>query len=140
MQIVCLNCGKPNRVTPERLEPGISCERCRKALLKPDATGVTDEQLRSSIRDDELPLLVDFWAPWCKPCRSMAASVSATARKTVGQYRILKLNTDEYPKTANRHHVKSLPTLVLFRRRKEIARITGVKTQKQILQWLENST
>ncbi len=136
MQLLCFNCGKVNRLATEQIEPGVPCQQCRKALIKPEATNLSDEQLRNAIREDQLPLVVDFWAPWCAPCRSMAAAVTASAKRTVGELRFAKLNTDDYPAIAKRHHVKSLPTLVLFRRRKEVSRLTGAKTQKQILQWI----
>ncbi len=136
MQLVCFGCGKINRIGSNDIEEGIPCQQCHKSLLKPDPSSLSDEILANVILNDQMPILVDYWAPWCKPCRSMAAAFSSAAQKSTLKARFIKLNTDEFPSIANKHRVKSLPTLVLFLRRREVARMNGSQSQKQILQWL----
>jgi thioredoxin 2 len=91
-----------------------------------------DEELKASV-----PVLVDFWAPWCGPCRWVSPAVEAMARKKAGRLKVVKLNIDNAPALAERYEIRGIPALVLFRDGREAARLAGAVPQPQLEEWLE---
>ena len=112
----CSSCGGINRVSPTRLQAGPKCGRCSKPL---DTTGrpqeVDDAQLAALIQRSPVPVLVDFWAPWCAPCRMVAPRLEALAQKYAGRLFVAKVDTDRHQQTASALNVRSIPTLGIWK-------------------------
>jgi thioredoxin 2 len=131
--IACPNCGTKNRVRPN--PTGVPrCTVCHTLLpWIVDATPASfDEELRASV-----PVLVDFWAPWCGPCRMVSPLVERLGRDHAGRLKVVKLNVDEAPELSERYEIRGIPLLVLFRDGSEVDRLVGAAPQEQLSRWLE---
>ena len=135
--IRCTSCGATNRVTPDKGQP--VCGQC-KAPLGGDAHPVTltDESFAREVEQSPLPVLVDFWAAWCGPCRMIAPVVEQLAGELSGRVRVAKLNVDENKQTAARFGVRSIPTLLVFKDGREVDRIVGALPRQAILDKLKS--
>ena len=116
---VCSQCGAKNRVPAERAAETPRCGRCHTVLPAAAATDrpvvVTDQTFQVEVAQATLPVLVDFWAPWCGPCRAVAPMLEQVARERAGRLKIVKVNVDENPALSSRFSIRSIPTLALFR-------------------------
>jgi thioredoxin 2 len=130
--IICPNCGKRNRI---RASPsGVPrCSVCKTLLpwIVEAGPATFDEELNSSV-----PVLVDFWAPWCGPCRMVSPLVERLGREHAGRLKVVKLNIDEAPAISERYQVRGIPLLVLFRDRSEVDRLVGAVPHPQLREWL----
>jgi len=123
--IRCSACGKWNRIDARRASNKPKCGVCGTPLELDHPVKVDDETFDRVISGTDLPVLVDFYADWCGPCKMMAPAVEELARTTVGQDLIAKLDTDASPKTATRYQIRGIPTTIVFRGGKEVKRQTG---------------
>lgn len=136
MLISCPHCQATNRVPAERLGDDPSCGRCGHALLPDHPVELTDASFASVTGKTELPVVVDIWAPWCGPCRMMAPQFAQAAAQMKGRAMFAKLNSDAHPQASDRLGVRSIPTMVVFRGGREVARISGAMNAQQIVQWV----
>ena len=133
---VCPHCQTINAVDPARVSQTPVCAKCQTSLLPGHPLELTDHTFERFIARSSLPILVDFWAPWCGPCKMMAPAFAKAAAALHGQVVLAKLNTEEHQRIAGRLRIQSIPTLILFRNGAETARTAGAMQEGQILAWV----
>lgn len=136
LHIPCPHCRSLNRVPATRLGEGPNCGRCHAPLFtgQPIALTAVDFDLQASQAD--IPLVVDFWAPWCGPCRMMAPAYEQAAKALEPQVRLAKVNTEEQPALAARFGIVSIPTLIIFHGGRELGRQPGAMDAQGIVRWV----
>jgi thioredoxin 2 len=137
----CPSCGKKNRVLWSRLDREARCGSCG-AALTPIAEPVEVDQgapLDALLRESALPVLVDFWAPWCGPCKMVAPEIAKVAGRNAGQILVVKVNTDVDPAVGSAHRIQSIPTMAVFADGREVARTMGARPAAGIESFLQQS-
>lgn len=132
---VCPACGAVNRVLTGRLDSGPVCGKCRGVLLSPHPVALSRANFDSFIAKSGLPVLVDFWAPWCAPCRSMAPAFEQAAAMLHPRVILAKCNTEEEQQLAAGLGIQGIPTLILFQGGRETARVSGARNATDIVAW-----
>jgi thioredoxin 2 len=133
--VACPHCGAKNRVPTPRLGDDPVCGRCSRTLLDGHPVELTDANFDQVVAASELPVVVDFWAPWCGPCRQMAPQFEQAAGSLKGKALLVKVNSDDNPRTAGRFGIRSIPTLLKLRSGAEVARVAGARPAAQIVQF-----
>jgi thioredoxin 2 len=137
-QIVCPHCHTANIVPEGRLGDQPRCGKCHEELFTGHPAGLNAASLDRHINRSQIPLLVDFWAPWCQPCLMMAPAFEEAAGRLEPQVRLAKLNTEDEQMVGARFAIRSIPTMVLFRDGKEIARTSGAMMAGDIERWVRS--
>ena len=136
LHIVCPHCTTTNRVPVARAGSGPKCGKCRKALFDGHPVELDEASFERHIAANDLPVVVDFWAPWCGPCRSMAPEFEKAAGMLEPAARLVKVNTEVAQNLAQRFNIRSIPTMTLFRGGREIARQSGAIGATAIASWV----
>ena len=136
IEAVCPHCGAVNRIPAARVGDAPSCGRCGGPVFTGAPVELTERDFDRFAGRNDLPVVVDFWAPWCGPCRAMAPQFEQAARRLSGRVLFAKVNSDDEPALAQRFAIRSIPTLVLLQGGRELRRASGAMTAGQLEQWL----
>lgn len=137
LHIVCPHCNTVNRVAVDRLGDGAKCGRCKQALFTAHPVELDASGFQQHIQRNGIPVVVDFWASWCGPCRMMAPAYEQAARQLEPAVRLAKLNTEENQHVAAQFGIRSIPTLAIFKNGREIARQAGAMDSGSIVRWVD---
>ncbi len=137
LHVVCPHCHTTNRVQGEDLAKRPTCGRCHEALFSGHPQNLGAAEFDRHVTRSDLPVLVDFWAPWCGPCRMMAPAFEQAAAQLEPKVQLVKLNTDDAPGVGARLNIRSIPTLGLFIGGREVARQAGAMSAGDIVRWTQ---
>lgn len=139
-KLTCLSCGAINAVPADRIAAAPKCGVCGDKLVTGKVKDADLATVQKATKNDGMPIIVDLWAPWCGPCRTMAPEFSKAALELKTDVRFAKVNTDDNPKATQRYNVRGIPTILLFKGGKEIARQSGVMRSAELVRWIRART
>ena len=137
--IPCASCNSLNRIPNERLTDAPICGKCRAALLPEHPIELNASNFARVVQKSDLPVVVDFWAPWCGPCKMMAPTFAQAAQTFQGKAILAKLNTEDFPALGGQFNIRSIPSLLVFRNGKERARQAGALDAGRLQQYIEQN-
>lgn len=136
--VVCSHCGTVNRVKTERIGHRPTCAKCKERLFTGASITLNEGNFDKQTTRNDSPIVVDFWAAWCGPCKMMAPAFEQAAAELEPSVRFGKLNTEEVPSIAGRYSITGIPTLIMFHHGKEKARQSGAMNREQLVQWVRS--
>ncbi len=140
IQVVCPHCATTNRVERGRLADRPKCGKCKQALFYSSPIELTAENFARNVSNHEIPMIIDFWAPWCGPCKMMAPIFQQAAAQLEPNFRLGKVNTETEPNIARQFGIQSIPTTVLLKNGKEIARQIGAMDLRTLVSWARSNS
>jgi len=136
INVVCPHCLKVNRVPKKESYKKANCGYCKNSLLDNQPIEANAQSFNHIIQNSDLPIVVDFWAPWCGPCRMMAPAFKEASMAMPLKAQFVKVNTEENPQLSAQFGIRSIPTMILFKNAQEIDRVSGALSSEQIRQWI----
>ena len=136
VNVVCPHCLKVNRIPKKESYAKANCGECKKSLLESQPISVDADKLGTLIANSDIPVVVDFWAPWCGPCLQMAPAFEKAALAMPLQAQFVKVNTDEEQALGAQYGIQSIPTLIVFKNGKEIDRLSGALDASRLQSWI----
>jgi len=136
MHLVCPHCNATNRVPSDKLQAELNCGKCQAPLLTAHPDILAEAAFNAQLAKSELPMVVDFWAPWCGPCRMMAPAYEKVSQDMQGKARFVKVNTEDEQGLAAKYNIRSIPTLAVFAGGREIARQPGAMSAPDLARWV----
>ena len=137
LHIVCAHCGATNRLPATRLQEKPNCGKCHQPVFSGKPLVLDEAGFRHHIQRNDVPVLVDFWAQWCGPCKMMAPAFAQAAAQLEPGMRLAKVDTEQAPMLSQQLNIRSIPTLILFRQGKEVARQAGAMSAADIVRWAQ---
>ena len=137
LHIVCPDCASVNRLPSARLTQGPRCGKCKNMLFSGHPVELTSATFERHLSRSDIPVVVDFWAAWCGPCKMMAPAFAQAAVQLEPRVRLAKLNTEQEPAISQQFGIRSIPTLVIFRGGREIARQSGALDINRLISWVQ---
>jgi thioredoxin 2 len=134
--IVCPSCDAINRIPVDKMDAGPACGKCHKALFNNHAVKLHAGNFQKYLKRNDIPVVVDFWAPWCGPCKMMAPAFEQAAIELAPYVRLAKLNTEDEQSLGAQFNIRSIPTLVIFKNGREVARQAGAMDVSAIKTWV----
>ena len=138
VNVVCPSCQKINRIPKRDSYKKVNCGHCKQSMLNAKPVNVDQNSFPQFVYGSDLPVVVDFWAPWCGPCKMMAPAFEEASKSLSLQAQFIKVNTQEQEQLGAQHAIRSIPTMVMFKNGKEIDRISGAMSSEQIKQWVNS--